>query len=132
MQKSSIEALDKKYDDAKTSLRRLLYEKAKAPPKDLFSQGLHEGLKKASATLEQLISDVPNVTLQMLFENIVRKAGILNYIMQSPEKIWLLQVLTGLFDFVKDETARNPFMQLKDLVNIIELMEKEDLIIAID
>jgi DNA helicase-2/ATP-dependent DNA helicase PcrA len=78
-------------------LRRLLYEKAKAPAKDLFSQGLHEGLKKASAALEQLIGDVPNITLQMLFENIVRKAGILNYIMQSPEKIWLLQVLTGLF-----------------------------------
>ena len=83
----------------------LLYEKAKAPPKDLFSQGLHEGLKKASATLEKLISDVPNITLQMLFENIVRKAGILNYIMQSPDKDWLLQVLTGLFDFVKEETA---------------------------
>jgi DNA helicase-2/ATP-dependent DNA helicase PcrA len=81
--------------------------------------------------LEQLISDVPNVTLQMLFENIVRKAGILNYIMQSPEKIWLLQVLTGLFDFVKDETARHPFMQLKDLVNIIELMKEEDLILPL-
>ena len=67
----------------------------------------------------------------MLFEDIVRKAGILNYIMQSPEKIWLLQVLTGLFDFVKDETARNPFMQLKDLVNIIELMKKEDLILPL-
>ena len=50
--------------------------KQRHPPKDLFSQGLHEGLKKASAALEQLISDVPNITLQMLFENIVRKAGI--------------------------------------------------------
>ena len=79
--KLSIEASRKKFDDDSTSLRRLLYEKAKAPPKDLFSQGLHDGLKKASAILEQLISDVPNITLQMLFENVVRKAGILNYIM---------------------------------------------------
>jgi len=129
--KLSIEASRKKFDDDSTSLRRLLYEKAKAPPKDLFSQGLHDGLKKASAILEQLISDVPNITLQMLFENVVRKAGILNYIMQNPEKIWLLQVLTGLFDFVKEETARNPFMQLKDLVNIIELMKEEDLILPL-
>ena len=129
--KLTIEASHKKFDDAGTSLRRLLYEKAKAPAKDLFSQGLHEGLKKASAALEQLIGDVPNITLQMLFENIVRKTGVLNYIMQSPEKIWLLQVLTGLFDFVKDETARNPFMQLKDLVNIIELMKEEDLILPL-
>ena len=129
--KLAIEASHKKYDDATTSLRRLLHEKAKAPPKDLFSQGLHEGMKKASAILEQLISDVPNVTLQMLFENIVRKGGILSYIMQSPEKIFLLQVLTGLFDFVKEETARNHFMQLKDLVNIIELMKNEDLILPL-
>ena len=64
---------------------------------------------------------------QTIFENLIRKAGILNYIIQSNEKIWLLQVLTGLFDFIKKETARNPFMQLKDIVTVIELMEKEDL-----
>ena len=125
--KLTIEASNKKYDDATFSLRRLLHSKANAPAKDLFSQGLNEGLKNASFVLEQLISDVPNITLQMLFENIIRKAGILNYIMQSPEKIWLLQVLTGLFDFIKEETARNPFLQLKDLVDTIETMKKEEL-----
>ena len=51
-----MEASDKKYDDATTSLRRLLYEKANAPPKIFLHQGLHEGLKKASAILEQLIA----------------------------------------------------------------------------
>ncbi|MFI5188185.1 MAG: 3'-5' exonuclease, partial [Chitinophagales bacterium] len=125
--KLAIEASNKKYDDASISLRRLLNEKANAPVKDLFSLGLHEGLKNASKVLEQLIGNVPNVTLQMLFENIIRKAGILNYIMQSPEKLWLLQVLTGLFDFIKEETARDPFMQLKKIINTIELMEKEEL-----
>ena len=34
--KLTIEARDKKYDDATTSLRRLLYEKANAPPKIFF------------------------------------------------------------------------------------------------
>jgi len=129
--KLTIETSNKKYNDSTVSLRRLLYEKAGSPAKDLFSQGLHEGLKKASAVLEQLISDVPNITLQMLFENIIRKAGIINYIMQNPEKIWFLQVVTALFDFIKDETARNPFMQLKDLVSIIELMEKENLVLPL-
>ena len=125
--KLTIEVADKKYEDKKTSLRRHLYEKATAPAKDLFSQGLHEGLKNAGKTLEQLISDVPNITLQILFENIIRKTGVLNLIMQSHDKIWQLQVLTALFDFVKEETRRNPFMHLKDLVSIFELMEKEDL-----
>lgn len=125
--KLTVEASNKKYDDETFSLRRLLHDKANAPAKDLFSQGLHEGLKNASAVIEQLIGDVSNVTIQTLFENIIRKAGILNYVVQNNEKIWLLQVLTGLFDFIKNETARNPFMQLKDIVTVIELMEKEDL-----
>ncbi len=129
--KLSIEASNKKYDDSTISLRRLLYEKANAPTKDLFSQGLNEGLKKASKVLEQLISDVPNITLQMLFENIIRKTGLLNYIMQDREKIWFLQVLTGLFDFIKAETARHPFMKLKELVNTLELMEKEELSLSL-
>src|SRR5213075_2715253 len=80
--RSTVEVSTRKYDDKSTSLRSHLYTKATAPAKDLFSQGLHEGLKNASTVLEQLVSDVPNITLQMLFENIVRKTGILNFIMQ--------------------------------------------------
>src|SRR5690606_20934211 len=111
----------------KSSLRRLLYEKSNAAPRDLFSTGPHEGLKKASALLEKWIADVPNITLQTLFENIIREGNIIGYIMNHPEKHWFMQVLSGLFDFIKDETRRNPFMTLKDLVGIIDLMEKEDL-----
>src|SRR6266496_1602415 len=125
--KLSIEVADKQFSNAKTSIRRLLHERSNQPPKDLFSQGIHPQLKKASAVIEQLIADVPNVTLQTLFENIVQGAGVLSCIMQSAERIWLLQVLTGLFDFVKEETRRNPLLNLKQLVNIIELMEKEEI-----
>lgn len=125
--KLSIEAADKKFTENKTSIRRLLVEKANTPPKDLFSLPFNEGLKKASATIEKLIKDVPNITLQVLFENIIREAGVLNHIMQSNEKLWLMQVLTGLFDFVKDETRRQPLMTLQQLVNIIDLMEREEI-----
>ena len=62
--------------------------------------------------IEQLIADVPNVTIQVLFEKIIRTAGVLNSIMQSPEKVWQMQVLTALFDFIKEETRRNPDIQL--------------------
>jgi DNA helicase-2/ATP-dependent DNA helicase PcrA len=125
--KLSVEAAETRFSDHRISFRRLLAEKAVAPPRDLFSQGMHEGLKKATTVLEGLIGDVPNVTLQVLFENIIRKTGLLTHIMQSHEKIWLLQVLAGLFDFVKEETRRNPSMNLHELVRIVELMEKEDI-----
>ena len=123
----SIEVAGKQFSENKTSIRRLLYEKATQPPRDLFSQGIHPSLQKASAVIEQLVTDVPNVTLQTLFEHIVQQAGVLTTIMQSKEKHWLLQVLTGLFDFIKEETRRNPGLTLQELVNSIELMEKEDL-----
>jgi DNA helicase-2/ATP-dependent DNA helicase PcrA len=129
--KVTIEASHKKYDDATISLRRHLHERAVAPPKDLFSQGLNEGLKKTSKMLEQLIGDVSNCTLQNLFENIIRKAGILSYVMQNKDKIWFLQVLTGLFDFIREETARNPLFDLKHLVHVVALMEDENLVLPL-
>jgi len=129
--KLSMEVADKRYGDSKTSIRQLLVEKAAAPAKDLFSVGLYEGLKKASAVIEQLIADVPNVTLQHLFENIIREAGVLTHIMQSTDKHWQLQILTGLFDFVKEETHRNPLLSLQQLVNLLDMMEKESIILPL-
>ena len=125
--KLTMEVANRRYNENKTSIRQLLSEKANIPPKDLFSQSLHSGLKNASVISENLIADVSNTTLQQLFESIIRNAGVLNHIMQSPDKHWQLQILTGLFDFVKDETHRNPSLHLQDLVNLIDMMEKEDI-----
>ena len=123
----SIEVAEKKFGDRKTSIRKLMHDKATAPARDLFTPSIHEGLKKATHFIEELIADVPNTTLQMLFEHIIRKAGILKHIMQQDDKHWQLQVLTGLFDFIKEETHRDPFMNLQQLVSLVELMEKESL-----
>ncbi|MEI2737717.1 MAG: ATP-dependent DNA helicase [Chitinophagaceae bacterium] len=125
--KLTMEVADKRFSESKTSVRQLLTEKINTPAKDLFSNNLHDGLKIASVAIEELIADVPNVTLQTIFENIIRKAGVLKHIMQSNDKHWQLQILTGLFDFVKEETHRNPYLDLQQLVNLIELMEKEDI-----
>jgi DNA helicase-2/ATP-dependent DNA helicase PcrA len=93
----------------------------------LFDKGIHPGLKKISAVLEKLISDASNSTLQQLFSNIIQNAGIIPYIIGHKNKIELLQLLTGFFNFIKEETSRNPYMQLNELMNIIEVMEKEKL-----
>ena len=125
--KLTVEVANKKFGENKISLRQLVQQTIHAPIKDLFSQGPNEGLKKAGTVIEKLIADVPNVTLQTLFENIIREAGVLNFIMRDEDKHWLLRVLTGLFDFVKEETRRNPSLGLQELINIIELMEKENI-----
>ena len=121
--KISVAVAEKHFSDNRTSMRRMLYERSNQPPRDLFDPGIHRGLKQASAILEQLIADVPNITIQVLFEKIIRTAGVLNAIMQSPEKAWEMQVLTALFDFVKEETRRNPDLQLSGLIQMIDLME---------
>jgi DNA helicase-2/ATP-dependent DNA helicase PcrA len=125
--KLTMEVADRKYKEDKTSIRQLLVEKSAAPAKDLFSSSLHEGLKKASGLIEQLMADAANATLQTLFENIIREAGVLRHIMLSTDKHWQLQVLTGLFDFVKEETHRNPLLDLPAFVTLIETMEKEEI-----
>jgi DNA helicase-2/ATP-dependent DNA helicase PcrA len=123
--KLSVEAADKQYNDQhqRTSIRRLLYEKAQRPARDLFDAGIPEGLKKASGALEKLIGDVPNTTLQTLFENVIRDTGILACVVASPDRIRQMQVLTALFDFVKEETRRNPDLDLERLIQMIDLMK---------
>ena len=111
--KLSMEVADKRFTGDKTSLRRWLAEKAAAPQADLFSTGINQNLKAASQFLEELIADVPNLTVQQLFEKIVRKSGILSKVMQQPDKFHQLQVISGLFDFIRDETRRNPTIDRK-------------------
>lgn len=125
--KLSVAASETKYGEDPSSLRKIIIDRANTPAKDLFSNQLQEEIKKVSETLEQLIADVPNKTLQHLFENIIRKTGLLNHIIQSQDKHWQLQIITGLFDFIKEETSRNPNLSLKEIIRLIELMEHEEL-----
>lgn len=129
--KFSVEVSDKKFTPEKTSLRKLLSDKANKPSGQLFENNFSESMKKTSAVIEKLIATAPNVTLQTLVEKIIRETGILGFVMKSDEKLWLMQVLTGLFDFIKEETRRNPLLTLQQLVNIFDLMQKESLIIPL-
>ncbi|MBK7124238.1 MAG: ATP-dependent helicase [Chitinophagaceae bacterium] len=123
--KLTVETNTLKYKGEQTSIRKLLSDKANRPAQNLFDNGIHEGLKQFSFMMEKLIADVPNITLQELFEHIIQNAGVLNYIMQNNDKIALMQLLTALFDFIKDETSRDPLLKLKELISIFDLMEKE-------
>jgi DNA helicase-2/ATP-dependent DNA helicase PcrA len=123
----TISVAQKRYTQDETSIRKFLYDKSNKPSLDLFTQNIHPNLQKASDSIELLIADVPNVTLQILIEHIIQQGGVLKTIMQSEEKIWLLQVLSAFYDFIKEETHRHPSLTLQQLVNIIDLMEKEGL-----
>lgn len=125
--KITIENADKRTSGNGTSLRQLLHEKANTPPKDLFTPSLNPELANASRVLEKLIRDVPNLTLQQLYETIIREGGVLNRIMQADDKHWQLQIITALFEFIKEETQRDRVLNLQRLVTLIDTMDKEDI-----
>jgi DNA helicase-2/ATP-dependent DNA helicase PcrA len=130
--KLTVETNTLKYKGEQTSIRKLLSDKANKPAQNLFNTGIQEGLKNFSFMIEKLISDVSNITLQELFEHIIQNAGVLNYIMQSDDKITLMQLLTALFDFIKDETGRDPLLNLEQLISIFDLMEKEGIALPVN
>ena len=125
--KITVEANAKNYNNQPTSIRRILYEKTNVHKQDLFDKGMLSSLKDFSKMMEQLIAEVSNLTLQQLFEKIISGGGVLSYLLKSEEKIRLLQIVTAMFDFIKKETARNPSLSLKELISIIDSMEKEKL-----
>jgi len=125
--KLTVEVNSKRYGGEPTSIRKLLFDKANTPARDLFDTGINNRLKNISKIIEQLIADVSNLTLQELFAAIIQHAGVLPYIMKSKEKITLMQLLTALFDFIKEETSRNPLLNLAGFISIVGLMEKENL-----
>ena len=130
--KLTVEVNTLRYKDEQTSIRKLLSDKANKPAQNLFDNGIVLELKNFSFMIEKLIADVPNITLQELFGHTIQNAGILNYIMQRDDKIALMQLLAALFDFIKEETGRNPLLGLKELISIFDLMEKEGIPLAMN
>lgn len=123
--KLTFEANHLKYGAPENSFRKVLVEKTQQVQGALFQEGGIPELAKAVQVLESLISEVPNVTLLNLVEQVLQKTGIIQAVLQSSDKGFELEVITQFFDFVKEETHRNPSLQLKDLMERLSLMQKE-------
>ncbi len=126
--KISLEVAQKMYGNRreKHSMRLAISLQADAES-DLFTQGEINETKRVSRILEGLISKMKNVTLQELFEEVVREAGILNHVINSAEKPWLMQVLTALFSFIKSETRKDPDITLRRLLDMLDIMKKHSI-----
>ena len=123
--KLTFEANHLKYGAAENSFRKVLVDKTQQVQGSLFQEGGVPELAKAVQVLESLISEVPNVTLLNLVEQLLQKTGIIQMVLQSNDKAFELEVITKFFDFIKEETHRYPSLRLKDLVERLALMQKE-------
>lgn len=78
-------------------------------------------------SLLKSLKNLHNQTFQVFFENIIHDFGIMKYIMLSENKTEDLEVLTTFFNFLKEESVRNPSITLFDFLTIIEKMQKNNI-----
>lgn len=129
--KASIQVSELRYKGASTSLRQYLVEKAAEQPTDLFWQPMPKAMREAVAILESLIAAVSNCTLQSLVEKVIREGQFLTHMLNHPDKSWLLRLLTGFFDHVKEETRRHPQIDLEGFMSRMDLMRREGLVLPL-
>ncbi len=75
--------------------------------------------QKTHALLEAMIKDASNLTPQLFFEKTLVNSGLLNEIMQSNEVSWRLQVVNKLFEYIKDETAKNGDLTMSEILAML-------------
>jgi len=101
---------------------------------DIFNIGKteqYQKVRKLSKFIEDWIKESKNVTLPVLIEKVIAESGLLNYIINAPKKIDLMEELRTFFNFVKEENERTNNFSLNDLVEGIEEMEGNDIALPV-
>jgi DNA helicase-2/ATP-dependent DNA helicase PcrA len=122
-----------KDDKSKTSLRRLISEQKKTAKPDLFNAEINvKGIEKFTNDVEFWIKESYNITPQELFEKIILRAGILGYIMKSNERSYYMEVLSSLFNFLKEENRKNPELTIDGFIELFDLMKDNKVALEIN
>lgn len=86
-----------------------------------------EALQKTGALIENLQTEMYSRSAQHWFEYMINESGILNWVMQQDDKTWQMAKLTCLFDYIRDNTHRQPELTLKGLMQQIDLLSENKL-----
>ena len=114
-----------------TLLRERAYEQLPTWRDTIRDRALLESLNLQSvqrltdfaAFLDHCIYNYNNYSLPQLFEQIINQSGLVQFVANHAEKAEMIQVLNTLFEFVKEETARNKRLNLSALLNLFNQME---------
>jgi DNA helicase-2/ATP-dependent DNA helicase PcrA len=77
--------------------------------------------------LEETVHNYKNKSLPQLFEQIINKSGLIQFIAKHRQKAWLTQVINTLFEFIKQESTKNLRLNLGGLLNLLSQMESNRL-----
>ncbi len=114
--------------EKKGSLREYIDDIGAEQAGMLFSSDETSGkIHHVSSVLNMLQQGSYNLPLQQWFEKLINETGILAHITKHEEKVWMMEKLSCLFNYIKEETHRHPLLSLKEFVSIIDLMDENDL-----
>ena len=116
----------------KTSLRRYISELRTPAQPGLFDSVQNVEMKFLISDIDYLLKESVSVTLQQFFQQVIAKMGILRYIMNQPDKGTHMQMLTSFFNFLKEESRKNPEIKLSDLITTIDLMKKNNIRLSLN
>lgn len=91
-----------------------------------------EKVSQLDALLTQWAKERYNQTLQVWFEKVLVSGGILEYVLHSEQKVWLLQALNTFFDFLKAESAKNPHISIEYFLDIVDEMYTNRIRLAVE
>ncbi|MFZ1705401.1 MAG: ATP-dependent DNA helicase [Saprospiraceae bacterium] len=77
--------------------------------------------------LDSWVRDFHNDTIQMLIQKIMTESGILHQVLTGGDTAFQLQLLNTFFDFVKQEAAKTERFVVKNLLDMVKKMEKNNL-----
>jgi DNA helicase II / ATP-dependent DNA helicase PcrA len=128
--KASVRVGDMRHS-TKTSLRTYLQDWVNTVNPTLFENKPHDGIIELTGLLEKWIQDSFNTTIINLVESIMIEGKLLAHAMESDDKIWHLDVLRSMMNFVKEEMHRNPNHTITSLVEVIDTMNEQGLPITL-
>lgn len=102
----------------------------KAMLDDLVSDS--DSILAVSVMIEEWIANIPNMTLQRLFEKIITQSGLLNEILMDEDKTFRLQVLNKYFDLIKNESAKDHEYGIDNLISNIEIMRDSNITLPLE
>ncbi len=82
-----------------------------------------EAFRPLREHLDGWIAAVHQLPLPQLFERLFAQTGLLQWVLRQPDKLWYLQALYTLSDFVDTEVSRHPRSTLGRLLDLLDSMD---------
>ena len=93
---------------------------------DLLAESKIE-LKAFLQDIGYWLKEIHNLTLQDFVERFMSKMGFVSRALKSQDATFKIQCLKTYYNFLKEETGRNPYMKLGEFLDKIQLLKKNNL-----